>query len=29
LFAVFLFIAYLMFYALTKLPPAEKIAGKG
>jgi len=25
-FAVFLFIAYLMFYALTKLPPAERIA---
>jgi len=29
LFAVFLFIAYLMFYALTKLPPAERIAGAG
>lgn len=25
LFAVFVFIAYLMFYALTKLPPAESI----
>ncbi|MDR3456178.1 MAG: DUF1361 domain-containing protein [Verrucomicrobiae bacterium] len=27
LFAVFLFIAYLMFYSLTKLPPSERIAG--
>jgi uncharacterized membrane protein len=26
LFAVFVFIAYLMFHALTKLPPAERIA---
>lgn len=26
LFAVFLFIAYLMFYALTKLPPPEKVS---
>ena len=28
MFAVFLFIAYLMFHALTKLPPAERIAGR-
>ena len=27
LFAVFIFIAYLMFHALTKLPAAEKLAG--
>ena len=29
LFAVFVFIAYLMFYALTKLPSAERLAGDG